>query len=185
MLARRAEAQFPGWDRKSRERFLSLYRVLNMGIAVLGLVLLGWLFNHMRSPDWDVGLVTRRFGGYVMVQIQPFVLASMNGAWFKRKALKRSPPEVKRTASLQRRGLSDIVPPFIVFLAVVGYVLFAAYMIYIPAAPVAGFSGYSLLRIVHAGFPPERLFSCIGCCIAEKVAARDAHLSHAGGWKCR
>ena len=50
----KTEAQFPGWDRKSLERFLSLYRAANAGIAVLGLLLLGWLFGHMRGPDWDV-----------------------------------------------------------------------------------------------------------------------------------
>ena len=43
----KAQAQLPGWDRKSRERFLSLYSALNIGIAVLGMVLLRWLFNHM------------------------------------------------------------------------------------------------------------------------------------------
>ena len=45
----KGEAQLPGWDRKSRERFLSVYRAVNAGIAVLGLVLLGWLFSLMRS----------------------------------------------------------------------------------------------------------------------------------------
>jgi hypothetical protein len=148
----KAEAQFPGWDRKSRERFLGLCRAVNAGIAVLGLVLLGWLFNHMRGPDWDLAPVMRLLTGYVQVQVLPFVLVSLIGAWFKRKAFRRSPPEVKRTASLQRRGLFDIVSPFIVFLAVAGYVLFAAYVIIIQQHPVAGFSGYSLLRMVTLVF---------------------------------
>ncbi|HVJ52536.1 MAG TPA: hypothetical protein VM689_08750 [Aliidongia sp.] len=145
----KAEAQLPGWDRKSRERFLTAYRAVNAGIAVLGLVLLGWLFNHMRSPDWDAGPVTRLHSGYVMVQVLPFVLVSLMGAWVKRKALTRSPPAVKRTASLQRRGLFDIVSPFTVFLAVLAYLLFAAFMITIQQHhPAAGFSGYRLLGIV-------------------------------------
>src|ERR1700722_9463212 len=144
----KAEAQLPGWDRNSRERFLTLYRAVNAGIAVLGLVLLGWLFNHMGSPNWDVGPVTRLLSGYVVVQILPFVLVSMVGAWVKRKALTRSPPEIKRTASLQRRGLFDFVSPSTVFLAVVGYFLFAAFMIYIQQHPLPGFSGYRLLRTV-------------------------------------
>jgi len=148
----KAEAQFPGWDRKSRERFLSLFRAVNAGIAVLGLVLLGWLFNLMRSPDWDLTPVLRLFAGYVQLQILPFALASLIGAWFKRKALRRSPPEAKRTASLQRRGLFDIVSPFIVFLAVAGYVLFAACIIAIQQRSATGFSGYSLLCIVTLVF---------------------------------
>jgi MFS family permease len=144
----KGEVQLAGWDRKFRERFLSLYRAVNIGIAVLGLLLLGWLFNHTRSPDWDVGPVTHLLAGYVVVQLLPFVLVSLIGAWVKRKALTRSPPEVKRTASLQRRGLFDFVSPLTVFLAVVGYFLFAAFVIYIQEHPFPGFSGYRLLRTV-------------------------------------
>jgi MFS family permease len=144
----KGEAQLPGWDRKSRERFLSLYRAVNTGIAVLGLVLLGWLFSHMRSPDWDVGPVTHLLAGYVVVQILPFVLLSLIAGRFRKKALTHSLPEVKRTASLQRRGLFDIVSPFTVFLAVLAYVLFAAFVIYIEQHPFPGFTGYRLLGIV-------------------------------------
>jgi hypothetical protein len=144
----KGEAQLPGWDRKSRERFLSLYRAVNIGIAVLGLVLLGRLFNHMRSPDWDAGLVTHWLAGYGVVQLLPFFLVSLMGAWVKSKALTRSPPEVKRTATLQRRGLFDFVSPLTVFLAVVGYFLFAAFMVYIQQHPFPGVSGYRLLSRV-------------------------------------
>jgi hypothetical protein len=145
----KAEAQLPGWDRKSRERFLTLYRAVNAGIAVLGLVLLlGWLFSHMRSPDWDVRPVSLLLRGYAAVQVLPLVLVSLIGAWVKRKALTRAPPEVKRTANLQRRGLFDFVSPLTVFLAVVGYFLFVAFVIYIQQHPFPGFSGYRLLRTV-------------------------------------
>jgi len=142
------EAQLPGWDRKFRERFLGLYRAVNAGIAALGLVLLGWLFRHMRSPDWDVGLVSLLLRGFVVVQVLPFVLIGLIGAWVKRRALTRSTPEVKRTASLQRRGLFDYVSPITVFLAVVGYFLFAAFVVYIQQHPLPGFPGYRLLRTV-------------------------------------
>ena len=141
-------AQLPDWDRKFRERFLSLYRAVNLGIAVLGLVLLGWLFNHMRSPDWRVGPVTHLLAVYVLAQMVPFVLISLVGAWVKRKALTRAPPEVKRTASLQRRGLFDVVSPLTVCLAVVGYFLFAAFVVYTQRHPFPGFSGYRLLLTV-------------------------------------
>jgi MFS family permease len=144
----KGEAQLPGWDRKYRERYLSLYRAVNLGIAVLGLVLLGWLFSHMRSPDWDVRLVSLLLRGYVVVQILPFVLVSLIGARIKRSALMRSPPEVRRTASLQRRGLFDFVSPLTVFLAVAGYFLFAGFLIYIRQHTFPGFSGYRPLRAV-------------------------------------
>jgi hypothetical protein len=144
----KAEAQLPGWDGKSRERFLTLYRAVNAGFAVLGLVLLGWLFNHMRSPDWDVRPVSFLLRGYVVLQLLPVVLVSLIGAWVKRKALTRSPPDVKRTASLQRRGLFDFVSPLAVFLAVAGYFLFAGFVIYIQQHPLPGFPAYRLLRTV-------------------------------------
>jgi len=144
----KGEVQLPGWDRKSRERFLSLYRAMNIGIAVLGLVMLGWLFQLMQSPNWDIGAVRHLLAGYFVVQILPFVLVSLIGAWVKRKALTRSTPEVKRTASLRRRGLFDFVSPLTVCLAVVGYFLFAAFVVYIQRHPFPGFSGYRLLRTV-------------------------------------
>jgi MFS family permease len=144
----KVEAQLPNWDRKSRERFLTLYGAVNAGIAVLGLVLLGWLFNHTRSPDWDVRSVSLLFRGYVAVQISPFALYSLIGAWVKRKALASSPPELKRTASLRRRGLFDLVSPVTVFLAVVGYFLFAALVVYSHQHRFPAFSGYRLLGTV-------------------------------------
>lgn len=148
----KAEAQFPGWDGKSLDRYLTLYRVTNVLIGLLGLALLGWLFNHMRSPDWQIVPVMRLLAGYSVAQMLPFVLASLIGNWIKRNALLHSPPPAKRTASLQRRGLFDIVSPFTVFLAVVGYVAFAAFMINVQQHPVTGFSGYYLLRVITFAF---------------------------------
>lgn len=148
----KAAAQLPGWNSRSIERFLGLYRVVNAGIAVLGLVLLGWLFNHTQSPDWHIVPVVRLVCGYYFVQLLPFLFVSLLVQWIKRKALLRAPPPAKRTASLQRHGLFDIVSPFAVFLAVAGYVLFAAFMIGIQQHPVAGFSGYSLLRVLTLVF---------------------------------
>ena len=51
------------------------------------------------------------------------------------------PAEGKRTAILQRRGLFDFVSPFIVFLAVLSYFLYAAFVIYIEQHPFPGFAG--------------------------------------------
>ncbi len=144
----KAEAQLPGLDRKSLERLLTAYRAANMGIAVLGLGLLGWLFNHMQSPDWDIRPVTLLHGGYTMLQILPFALAGLIGEWAKKKALAQSPQEVKRTASLKRRGLFDVVSPFTVFLAVLGYALFVAFVVYIRQHPFPGFTGYRSLSAV-------------------------------------
>ena len=144
----KADAQFPGLDRKSLDRFLSLYRVVTTGIALLGLPLLGYLFNQMRSPHWDIAPVILLLTGYSMAQFSPIVVASLIGARIKGKALLSAPPQAKRTASLQRRGLFEIVSPFTVVFAVAAYFLFAAFAIHIQQHPIAGNFGYILLADV-------------------------------------
>jgi hypothetical protein len=57
------------------------------------------------------------------------------------KEHKRPVPEAKRTALLQRRGLFDFISPRVVFLAVLSYLLFVAFVIYLQQDPVAGFIG--------------------------------------------
>jgi hypothetical protein len=131
LVRAKAKAQFPGRDGKSLDRLLILYRVLSTVVAVLGLAALGWLFSLMRGPDWDIGQVTFPLVGYIVVQSLLTVVVARIGAWIRKKALLHSPPQAKRTASLQRRGLFDIVSPYIVLCAVVGYVLFAAFVIHI------------------------------------------------------
>jgi hypothetical protein len=137
----KAEAQLPGLDRKMRERFLTAYRAVNLAIAISGLGLLAWLFNHLRNSGWDLRPVQPLLVFYTVAQTLPLLLASLAGAWIKKKALKRAPPQARRTASLQRRGFFDIVPPGAIFLAVLGYVLFAAIAIYVQQHPFRGFAG--------------------------------------------
>ncbi len=92
--------QLPGWDRKSRERFLTAYRAANIGIAVLGLVLLAWLFDHMRSPNWDVVAVAA---------------CSLGMSWCKHCrsfSFPRSEPGSKRRRSRPRRPRLSGQPAF-------------------------------------------------------------------------
>ena len=142
--AERLAQLYPGVDLgQARERFLTRYRAVNTVIAVLGLLLLGWLFSYMQRPDWDDGAVEALVTVYfLVVQMLPLVLI----AWFAtrfNKVHRRSLPEGKRKAILQRRGLFDFVSPFVVFLAVLAYFLFAAFMIYIEQHPFPGFAGSS------------------------------------------
>jgi hypothetical protein len=125
-----------GFDRR-----LTLYRALNTGIAVLGFLLLGALFSYMRGPTWDDGPVELFVNLYFVAQALPLWLAARTTVKFD-KALKRSFPEQKRKAILQRRGLFDFVSPSIVFLAVLSYFLFVAFVIYIQRDPFPGFAGY-------------------------------------------
>ncbi len=110
---------FPGVDRNSSgKRFATRYRTLNLGIAVTGLFLLGWLFIHVGYADWSedrtgekvVWLLTL----YFLVQVAPGAFVGWK-AGRSMKALKASLAERKRKAVLQRRGLFDFVSPFLVF----------------------------------------------------------------------
>lgn len=141
----KAEAQFPGWDGRSVARFLGLYRAVNAAIAVLGVVLLGWLYGHMRTPDWQLVPALRLLAFFTVVQVSPLVVGSVIGARIKKTALLRAPPQQRRTASLERRGLLDIVSPVTVFLALAGYVAFAVFMIQLRQHAASAYFGALLL----------------------------------------
>jgi hypothetical protein len=70
----------------------------------------------------------------------PFLLVCVTEFWVHKKAVALAPPETRRTASLQRRGLFDFVSPYAVFLAALLYVLFAAAMVYFWLNPFPDFN---------------------------------------------
>ena len=148
--AERLAQLYPGVDLDlARERFLTRYRTANTGIAVLGLLLLGWLYGHMRSPDWNEGRVIALISVYFMMQMLPLFFLAWLGFRFN-KVNKRSLLEGKRKATLQRRGLFDFISPFTVFLAVLAYFLFVRFVIYIQREPFPGFALIGVLTLVYA-----------------------------------
>jgi hypothetical protein len=133
---------YPGVDPEvARASFLRRYRLLNGGLAVPGLLLLGWLVTYVRRPGWDHGVVEALVVAYSMAQmLLPLGYVIWHGVRFG-KVLGRPLPDGKRTASLQRRGLFDFVSPFVVIVAVLAYVLFAGFVFYVRQHPFAGFAG--------------------------------------------
>jgi hypothetical protein len=130
---------YPGVDLAlRRDRFLTRYRAVNTGIVVLGLLLLGWLFSYMRRPDWDVRPVVVPVCVYFLVQtFLPLGLILPRIIRFNKAHPRSSLLEGKRKAVLQRRGLFDFVSPFTVFIAVLSYILFAGFVIYMQQHPFA------------------------------------------------
>ena len=140
---------FPGVDLNlATERFLTRYRAVNTGIAVLGLLLLGWLFNYMQRPDWRDDPVIGLSAAYFLLQNLPLIFVTWLGFRFS-KAHKRSLLEAKRKATLQRRGLFDFIPPFAVFLAVSSYFLCVAFILYVQQKPFPGFALIGVLTVVY------------------------------------
>ena len=133
--AERLARLYPGIDVSLvHERLLTQFRATRMGIAVLSLLPLGWIFIDMQRPNWGIGMVVLLIAG--VHTLAAYLLPIAFVLWIALKGLKEpkpSLPEVKRTrtAILQRRGLFDFVSPIFVFVAVLGYFLFAAFVVYI------------------------------------------------------
>jgi hypothetical protein len=144
-----AELPFPNVDPKlSAERFATRHRALNTGIAVLGMLLLGWLFTDMRRPDWGLGTVLVLTIVYFLAQASPMILMSWKGAK-SMKALKSALADGKRKAVLQRRRLFDFVSPSSVCLALLSYFLYAALVVYtIRRSLFPGYVGLFLIAVV-------------------------------------
>jgi hypothetical protein len=141
---------FPGLDLDlARERFLTRYRTVNTGIAVLGLLLLAWLSSYVRRPNWDEDPVIMLISAYFIMQMLPIGFIAWIGARYG-KVLKLSLTEGKRKASLQRRGLFDFISPLVVFLAVSSYLLFTVLVIYIQPKPFPGFALIGVLTLCYA-----------------------------------
>jgi hypothetical protein len=131
---------YPGVDHNAvLECYLKFYRVLNIVIALAGLLVLGWLFNHMRRPDWDDGPVELLTLAYSMLQLLPLLVAAVPATRYNNFLKKLV--DGKRTAVLARRGLFDFASPITVFVAVASYLLYVAYVFYIAQNPFPGFAG--------------------------------------------
>jgi len=122
---------YPGVD-YSRwvARFVTGYRAANIVIAVLGLLLLGWLFTRIQQPGW-ADEVTGPAVMYFLLQMSPLALFALYAVVRYHKMLFQPSQESKRKATLQRRGLFDFVSPSVVYLAVLSYFLFVAYGIWL------------------------------------------------------
>lgn len=140
--AERLAQRYPGVDlKRAQQQFFWRYRALNTGIVVLGLLLLGWLFSYLRRPDWNDGPVEALVTAYFLMQaLLPLALVVWAAIRFNKKH-GRPLVERKRKAVLERRGLFDFVSPLAVLMAIVGYLLFGGYVIYIQQNPFQGFAG--------------------------------------------
>jgi MFS family permease len=134
---------YPGIDHElASNRFLTRICAGSAAAAVIGLLVLGWLFNYMRRPDWNLGTVIALNAVYFLVQFLPLVLTF----WFTYRLYKTHELPVsdgKRTATLEPRRLFDFVSRRLVFLTALAYILFVAF-------------------VLNAGWQPSRALFLIG-----------------------
>ena len=174
--AERLAQLYPGLDHElATKRFLNRIRAGSTGVAVIGLLALGWLFSYMRQPDWSLGTVIALNTVYFLLQFLPLLLT----AWFTYRLYKtheHSSSEGKRTAMLERRGLFDYVSPTIVFVAVLAYILFVAFVLYVRRETFPALFLIGILTLVYA----LQAFDVYQRSIRQEArAARHAHGSRA------
>jgi len=156
----------------SPERFLTLYRALNTGIAVLGVLLLVLMYSEVRPLDWD-----KMTAFYFLLQASPLLLLTVIGLRYL-MVYRSSMLEGKRKAVLQRRGLFDYTSPFAVFVAVAIYFLFVAYMLYIAQNPKVGINdsliGIGAVTLVYA----LSVFQVYKMLYGKKLNPLETHAGH-------
>ena len=178
--AERFAQRCPGIDHHEvLNRYLVRYRVANAGIALLGMMLLGWLFTYMQQPGWDDGFVGGLVTLYFFVQASPILVGGLYELRYK-KLLERL-LEGKRTATLKRRGLFDFVSPFAVSLAALSYCVFVACVFYAARHPFPGFGGplanIAIVTLGHLflGFVAYRTI------YGKKVNSQESHAARTQG----
>jgi hypothetical protein len=140
------------------ERTLGRYRLANIVIAVIGLILMGSLFSYMRRADWDDGPVEAMTTLYLLLQFLPLAVLAFIEAHLK-KLLRSAWSGDRRKATLQRRGLFDFVSPVAVVLTLLCYPLIVALILYIQRDPFEGFAGHYLnISIVTMGYAVTAFF---------------------------
>jgi MFS family permease len=122
---------YPGVDyRRSMDRFITAYRAVNIVIALAGVALFFWLSTLAGKQNW-VETVSTRTLNYFLIQFAPLILLSLFSLLFYRKILFLRSQEVKRKATLRRRGLFDFVSPLAFFASIASYVLFVIYAVWL------------------------------------------------------
>lgn len=132
--------------RQVLERYLHRYRAMNIVIALLGVPLMIWLFIYFQRTNWSDGPVEALVGAYFALQALPFGYVVFVGARHADVIKQLSVP--KRSAPLERRHIFSFVSPISLALALAGYGLFAAYVVYIARNPFPGFAPYATIGIV-------------------------------------
>lgn len=149
---------------------LNRYRLANGAIAVIGAVLMAFLYFYMAQADWDEDPVPFWQTLYFLLQYAPIAVLSFIAICLN-KTLRNSLANEKRRALLQRRGLFDFVAPAVVALIFVFYLLFIALAVYVGRHTVLVISLITLMYGLVAGLVYALIYG-------RKSDPRQSHAEH-------
>lgn len=121
-------------------RALHGYGAANAVVAVAGGLLLTGLYRYMQRADWSDGPVEALLTAYFLAQMLPLAIVARISSRLSR-AIRDATSHQKRRASLEPRRLFDFVPRGAVAAAMILYLLFVGFMLYLARHPFPGFAG--------------------------------------------
>ncbi len=128
------------------ERAKRTYRAMNLLALLVGLSLVFVGLGRPGAIDWDNELIPLAF---MMLQFSPLVVAAAAGfAYFN--LMREADTRRRRKAELRPRSLFDFISPAEAALAVVVYVAFVLFIIYVRQFGFPWFGGYWNIAIVTA-----------------------------------
>jgi len=120
------------------------YRNMNVFILLAGLSLLTVMLGHSRSGEWDVSNIVFP---YFMVQFFPIMLIEMKSFQYY-KLMRNTDSRTTRKAELHPRRLFDFISPIMIGTAVLVYLAFIVFVLYIRQFEFPWFGGYENIVVV-------------------------------------
>ena len=114
------------------------YRNMNVFILLAGLALMAMLLGYSSSGEWDLGNIVFP---YFMLQFFPLLLMEI---WHSKyyKLMRNTDSRTTRKAELQPRRLFDFISPKMIGLAVLVYLAFGVFILYVRQFDYPWFGGY-------------------------------------------
>ncbi|MBT3500963.1 MAG: hypothetical protein HOB40_10695 [Candidatus Marinimicrobia bacterium] len=126
------------------------YKILNLFILVLGLVLLGIVFRNFPEDSqrerWDQAIVL----AFYMTQFFPLLLLEISSFSIFRH-MRKIDSRTTRKAELQPRKLFDFISPILLGVVIFVYVSFVVFILYFNRFEYPWFGGYLNIVIISGG----------------------------------
>ncbi|MCP4724096.1 MAG: hypothetical protein GY863_03620 [bacterium] len=113
------------------------YKYMNLFILIAGLSLMAVMLGYPRSGEWDVGTIVF---AYFMLQVFPLMLIEMRSFKYY-QLMRQTDSRTTRKAELQPRRLLDFIEPKLFGIAMLVYIAFILFVLYIRQFEYPWFGG--------------------------------------------